>query len=156
MLDTPDALDVRVVCEDRDFLPVYATLSDFCMDVKARILQEGKEEVTIEPNDIAAVGTGIKVAIPCGYGMIVMPRSSTGVKLHCELENTVGVIDAGYRDEVKLVIRNKGTQPVTITNKQRIAQMAIIPRPFVNWNIVQDDVHFREGDRGGGFGSTGK
>lgn len=155
MEDTKDALNVRIVCPNKAYLPVYASLNDFCMDLKARILQEGKTSITIEPGDFAAVGTGIQVAIPVGYGMIVSPRSSTGVKLHCELENTIGIIDAGYRDEIKLVIRNKGDKPITIEDTQRICQMVIIERPIINWDIVEDDIYFREGDRCGGFGSTG-
>lgn len=153
--ENQNALDIDIVCPDRDYLPIFATLGDFCMDLKARILQDKTNSITIEPGDWVAVGTGIQVKVPLGWGMVIVPRSSTGVKLHCELENTVGIIDAGYRDEIKLIIRNKGNVPVTIENKQRICQMVLLQRPFVNWNIVKDDDYFRGGDRGGGFGSTG-
>lgn len=153
--ETKDALQIKIVCKDLKYLPVYATINDFCMDLKARMLQEDTKQITIEPGDYVAVGTGIQVAIPVGYGMICMPRSSTGIKLHCELENTLGIIDAGYRDEIKLVIRNKGTEAVTIEDGQRIAQMVVIERPVINWEIVEDNEKFRKGDRGGGFGSTG-
>ena len=88
--------------------------------------------------------------------MLIFPRSSTGFKLHCMLTNTTGIIDAGYRDEVKLAVTNFGTETVCLKDAQRIAQFMIIPRPYVNLNLVNDDNDFREGDRCGGVGSTGE
>jgi dUTP pyrophosphatase len=72
------------------------------------------------------------------------------------LANSTGVIDAGYRDEIKMAITNFGNEPVEITDGQRLAQFLVIHRPKLELNLVQDDDSFRQGDRGGGVGSTGK
>ena len=59
-----------------------------------------------EPNESRTFRTGVKVAIPEGYVMLVYPRSSTGFKLNCMLANTTGVIDSGYRDEIMIKLYN--------------------------------------------------
>lgn len=87
--------------------------------------------------------------------MLIFPRSSTGIKLNCMLANTTGVVDAGYRDEIKIAITNFGKETVCLKDAQRVAQFMIIPRPKINLNIVEDNDDFRNGDRGGGIGSTG-
>ena len=71
------------------------------------------------------------------------------------LSNTTGIIDSGYRDEIKLAITNFGNMAVEIVDGQRLAQFMIIPRPKVNLIQVEDNDDFRNGDRGGGIGSTG-
>jgi dUTP pyrophosphatase len=71
------------------------------------------------------------------------------------LANTTGVIDAGYRDEIKLALYNFGHETIELKDGQRIAQFVIIPRPKLNLINVKDDESFRKGDRGGGIGSSG-
>lgn len=157
-----------IVCPNPKYLPSYANDTDACMDLKVVIepttKEENIEEVTnnsekcffIRPQETAVFSTGIKVAVPKGYVMLILPRSSTGFKLHCMLSNTTGVIDAGYRDEVKLALTNYGKETVCIKDAQRVAQLFIIPRPNIILNQVEDDENFREGDRKGGIGSTGE
>ena len=87
--------------------------------------------------------------------MLVFPRSSTGIKLNCMLSNTTGVIDAGYRDEIHLAVTNFGKTTVCLKDAQRIAQFLVIERPKIKLIEVEDNEAFREGDRGGGIGSTG-
>ena len=72
------------------------------------------------------------------------------------LTNTTGVIDTGYRDEIKMALTNFGNQTLKLEDGQRIAQFMIIPRPKIELNLVKDDILFRNNDRGGGVGSTGK
>lgn len=88
--------------------------------------------------------------------MLVYPRSSTGIKMNCMLTNTTGVIDTGYRDEIKLAITNFGNKAVEVLDGQRLAQFVIIERPKINLCLTEDNKEFREGDRLGGIGSTGK
>ena len=88
--------------------------------------------------------------------MLIFPRSSTGFKLHCMLTNTTGIIDAGYRDEVKLSLLNFGEETICLNDAQRVAQFVVIPRPKIELELVQDDEQFRTGDRGGGIGSSGQ
>ena len=147
-------LDIKIVCEDEKYMPEYANDTDACMDLKVKVNSRLGQVIT--PNSTITIGTGIKVAIPEGYVMLVYPRSSTGFKLKCRLANTVGIIDAGYRDEIKLAIHNFGDYSVTLEDGQRVAQFMIIPRPKLNLVEVKDDENFRNGDRGGGIGSTGK
>lgn len=147
-------MELEIVCENDKYLPKYQNSSDACMDLKVRI-PEGTYK--IKPYTISDIlGTGIKVKIPDGYVMLIFPRSSTGMKLHCIISNTTGVIDSGYRDEVKIQLYNFGDTTVKLVDGQRVAQFMIIPRPYINLVKITDDVNFRDGDRGGGIGSTGK
>jgi dUTP pyrophosphatase len=155
-------MEIKIVCENEKYLPQYANDTDACMDLQICVpisdsikFSQGDNTIVIQPNEVRVIGTGIKVAIPEDYVMLLFPRSSTGIKLHCQLANTVGVIDAGYRDEVKLALHNFGEEPLTLVDGQRVAQFLVIPRPKLSCNVVPDDVEFRNGDRGGGIGSTG-
>lgn len=147
-------IQLNIVCEEEKYMPRYANPTDACMDLKIKIKEP--DCYFLRPNETFVFSTGIKVSIPEDYMMMIFPRSSTGFKLNCMLTNTTGIIDAGYRDEVKLAITNFGTETVCLKDAQRIAQFMIIPRPHVNLNLVCDDEDFRNGDRGGGVGSTGE
>lgn len=148
---------VDMVVRSPELTPQYATELDACLDIKVDLGEDVKPytSLAIPAGHTIAVSTGLQVKLPKDYVMLIFPRSSTGLKLHCMLANTVGVIDAGYRDEVKLLIHNYGERAVYLTHAQKVAQFMVIPRPKINLNLVQDDESFREGDRGGGFGSTG-
>lgn len=144
---------IKVVVKDERYLPSYANNTDACMDLKIKL-----DDCTCDyvmPNQTKTFGTGLQVAIPEDFVMLVFPRSSTGFKLNCMLANTTGVIDAGYRDEIKIALHNYGKEEVALVDGQRIAQFMIIPRPRLELECVQDDETFRYGDRGGGIGSTG-
>ena len=147
-------IQLNIVCEEEKYMPRYANPTDACMDLKIKIKEP--DCYFLRPNETFVFSTGIKVSIPEDYMMMIFPRSSTGFKLNCMLTNTTGIIDAGYRDEVKLAITNFGTETVCLKDAQRIAQFMVIPRPHVNLNLVCDDEDFRNGDRGGGVGSTGE
>lgn len=146
-------LNVKMVKEADKYAPTYANTTDACMDLKIKI-QEGK--YILKPQEIKTFGTGLQVSVPDNHVMLVFPRSSTGIKLHCMLSNTTGVIDNGFKDEIKMSLYNFGTEEIELTDAQRIAQFIIIPRPLINPIFVEDDEEFRKGDRGGGIGSTGK
>lgn len=147
-------IQLDIVCNEEKYMPRYANDTDACMDLKIKIQEP--DCYFLRPQETFVFSTGIKVKIPNDYMMLIFPRSSTGFKLHCMLTNTTGIIDAGYRDEVKLAVTNFGTETVCLKDAQRIAQFMIIPRPYVNLNLVNDDNDFREGDRCGGVGSTGE
>ena len=70
------------------------------------------------------------------------------------LANTTGIIDAGFRDEIKLAIHNFGKETVCLQDGQRVAQFIIIPRPKLELELVKDNDEFRQNDRGGGIGSS--
>lgn len=149
-------MDLRIVCSDPRYMPEYANDSDACMDLKVRVDKDYVLGGVIQPRDTKVFGTGIQVSIPKDHVMLIFPRSSTGIKLHCMLANTTGVIDTGYRDEIRMAVTNFGNRPVKVEDGQRLAQFMVIPRPKINLIQVQDDKEFRSNDRGGGIGSTGK
>lgn len=147
-------MKLDIVCNDEKYLPTYANDTDACMDLKVKI--EEKTYCFLEPSKTKVFGTGIQVSIPKDHVMLIYPRSSTGIKLHCMLTNTTGVIDTGYRDEIKMALTNFGNETIKLEDGQRVAQFMIIPRPKIELNLVKDDILFRNNDRGGGVGSTGK
>lgn len=148
-------MKLKIVCENEKYLPQYANDTDACMDLKVKIDPMSSGYI-LAPKESKVFSTGIQVAIPEGYVMLVFPRSSTGFRLNCMLGNTTGVIDTGYRDEIMLSLYNYGDKAVTLEDGQRIAQFMIIPRPTLELIQVEDNEEFRKGDRGGGIGSTGK
>lgn len=153
-LTSREEVVLDIVCEDEKYLPAYSNPTDACMDLKIKIQEP--HCYFLQPNQTEVFSTGIKVSIPTDYTMLIYPRSSTGFKLNCILTNTTGIVDAGYRDEVKLSITNFGKESVCLKDGQRIAQFMIVKRPYINLNPVCDDVDFRSGDRQGGIGSTGE
>ena len=148
-------MKLKIVCENEKYLPQYANDTDACMDLKVKI-EPMSSGYILAPKESKVFSTGIKVSVPEDHVMLIYPRSSTGIKLHCMLSNTTGVIDAGYRDEIKMAVTNFGEQNVEITDGQRLAQFMVIPRPKIELIQVNDDENFRQNDRGGGVGSTGK
>lgn len=87
-------------CHPDAKMPAYAHASDAGMDVYAL------EEITIQPGETKLVPLGIKVAIPLGYELQVRPKSGRCLKTKLRVANTPGTIDAGYRDEVGVIIEN--------------------------------------------------
>lgn len=173
-------MDVKVVVQDK-YKPQYANETDACMDIRAAIHNTQFEEWTdyncrimtadgkiaptvytstetstiIPPGETRIIGTGLQVAVPFGQEMKMHVRSSTGIKKNLALANGTGIIDAGYRDEVKMALHNFGKQCQIINDGDRICQFEIQPVQKLNLIQVEDDEEFRNGDRGGGIGSTG-
>lgn len=110
------------------------------------------EDVSIPMGATLAVGTGLAASIPEGFAMLLLPRSSTGIKFHLKLENTVGVIDSDYRGEIICVLKNEYPATQTFTKGTRLVQGILVPVP--QHTILEvDDLDSTE--RGaGGFGST--
>ena len=131
-------------------LPAYGTEHSAGLDLYCSNI----EDIVIKPNEVKSVPTGLKVEIPQGYFAAIYPRSSTGVKRHLMLANTVGIIDSDYRGEIKVFFYNYGKEEQVIKNNDRLAQMII--HPYEKVQIEKVDI-LSESDRGeGGFGSTGK
>ncbi len=130
-------------------LPVTAHAGDAGVDLYAR------QDVVIAPaGGRVLVPTGIAIAIPDGYVGLVVPRSGLAIKHGVTLVNTPGIIDSGYRDELKVVMIN--TDPTTsysVTRGDRIAQLIIQRTETVTWRIVDE---LDGNDRGGGFGHSGR
>jgi dUTP pyrophosphatase len=110
--------------------------------------------VTINPLGRAIVPTGLFIELPVGYEAQVRPRSGLAAKSGVTVLNTPGTIDADYRGEIKVILVNLSSEPFTINDGDRIAQMIIAKHEKANWNQVTE---LQETSRGaGGFGHTGK
>ena len=110
-------------------------------------------DVTLAPGEWAAVPTGLAVAIPPGYAGLVLPRSGHAARLGVGVVNGPGLVDPGYRGEVKVLLINHGGEEVQFRRGERIAQLMVAPAPPVEWVEVEDLAATDRG--GGGFGSTG-
>jgi dUTP pyrophosphatase len=133
---------------DTAIVPTYSHTTDACADIYA------DEDVVIAPGATHCVSTGLAFAIPDGFVIHVYARSGLSVKTPLRLANSVGIIDAGYRDELKVPCWNSGSEPLEIKKGMRIAQMDIMPSPGMDFYVV-DDVKSIGKDRNGGFGSSG-
>ncbi len=144
-------VDVRVVRLDPELpLPTYARVDDAGADLLARA------DVTLPPGGgRAAVPTGIAVALPSGFAGFVQPRSGLALRHGVTCLNTPGLIDAGYRDEINVLLVNTDPDtPYEVHRGDRIAQLVIQRVEQAAFRVVQ---HLPESDRGlGGFGSTGR
>jgi dUTP pyrophosphatase len=102
----------------------------------------------------ALVPTGIAIAIPPGFAGFVQPRSGLALRHGVSLVNTPGLVDAGYRDEIRvLMINHDPSEPFKVSRGERIAQLVIQRFETVEWHEVAD---LDDSERGlGGWGSTG-
>lgn len=158
-------------CSEDTKIPTYARVGDAGMDIYST------EEVILAPGEKKLIGTGIKVAIPEGYEIEVVPKSGIALRTGLKVSNSPGTIDSGYRDEIKVIVENSepsikdieytfddNRNPViksilhgksyTIEKGQKIAQIILKEVPMINFQEVKN-ISEISGDRGGGFGSTG-
>lgn len=110
--------------------------------------------VMVPPGERKVVGTGIAVVIPEGFVGLTTPRSGLAAQHGLSIVNTPGVIDSGYRGEIKLILVNHDpSASVRISRGDRVAQLLVVPVEVVE--IVEVD-ELPDSERGqGGFGSTG-
>lgn len=163
------------LCHPDAKIPTYANSSDAGMDIYAL------EDIEVLPGETKLVKTGLKVAIPAGYELQVRPKSGRALKTKLRVANTPGTIDSGYRDEIGVIIENieppikdisyhmdldENNKPIieiksivhgkpyTIEKGQKFAQLVLNQVPRAAFVEVKD-IKEIEGDRQGGFGSTG-
>lgn len=128
--------------------PAYAKKGDAGLDLRAT------EDVVILPGERALIGTGIALAIPEGYAGFVQPRSGLAVKHGMTIVNTPGLIDSGYRGEIRIIALNTDTtQAINIKRGDRIAQLVIQEVPAVQLVLVDELESSERSDTG--FGSSG-
>ena len=143
-------LHVPILRLDPDLpAPAYARPGDAGADLRAR------EAVTLAPGGgRALVPTGIALALPTGTAGFIQPRSGLALKHGVTCLNSPGLIDCGYRDELKVLLVNLDpTMPFEVRRGDRIAQLVIQRVEEASFTEVDD---LGESSRGtGGFGSTG-
>ncbi len=130
-------------------LPSYATRRSAGADLIAAV----DSPVVLEPGERRAIPTGLALEIPDGYEGQVRPRSGLALRHGLTVVNAPGTIDADYRGEVKVLLVNLGSEPVTITRGERIAQLVIAAVERAEFTEAGYLVPTARG--GGGFGSTG-
>ena len=160
-------------CHEDAKVPAYAHETDSGMDVYAL------EDITLAPGEQKIIPIGIKVALPAGYELQVRPKSGISAKTKLRVANTPGTIDAGYRDEIGVIIENveppirsiaidfaespndfipigaiEFGRSYTIGKGQKFAQLVLSEVPKAVLYEVESVGEIGE-DRGGGFGSTG-
>lgn len=112
--------------------------------------------LTLLPGERQLVPTGFRVALPDHHEGQVRPRSGLAVRHGLTLLNTPGTVDADYRGEIKLLMVNLGSEPVTIERGDRIAQMVVAPVAIAEAAEVPPSEELPATNRGaGGFGHTG-
>ena len=161
-------------CHEDAKEPAYAHASDSGMDVYAL------EDIALAPGETRIIPIGIKVALPAGYELQVRPKSGFSAKSKLRIANTPGTIDAGYRDEIGIIVENieppirsiitdfaqSPNDPIpvgaiefgryySIDKGQKFAQLVLSEVPKAVLYEVEKVGEIGE-DRGGGFGSTGK
>ena len=155
-------------CHEDAKMPTYAHLTDSGMDVYAL------EDITIAPGETKLIPTGLKVAIPSGYELQVRPKSGRCLKTKLRIANTPGTIDAGYRDEIGVIVDNiepfiKSAQmgeggilynvefgsSHTIGKGEKFAQLVLCEIPKAVFYQVEHVSDVANDGRNGGFGSSG-
>ena len=155
-------------CKTGAKMPAYAHMTDSGMDIFAL------EDITIAPGETKLVPTGLKVAIPAGYELQVRPKSGRCLKTKLRVANTPGTIDAGYRDEIGVIIDNiepfiKSAQmdeagrlynvefgsSYTIGKGEKFAQLVLCEVPKAAFYQVESVAAIENDGRAGGFGSSG-
>lgn len=159
------------LCHKDAKIPQYANISDSGMDVYAL------DDYTINPGEIKLIPTGIKLALPPGYEVQVRPKSGRALKTKLRIANTPGTIDAGYRDEIGIIVENIEAPINDITydfddngniviksilrgsahyigKGEKFAQLVLMEVPKAALYQVESVGEIGE-NRNGGFGSTG-
>jgi dUTP pyrophosphatase len=128
-------------------LPRHAYPGDAGLDLAAC------ERVVLEPGDRATVATGLAVAIPPGYAGYVQPRSGLAADHGITMVNAPGLVDSGYRGELRVVLLNTDRdRAFEIEPGMRIAQLVLLPVPPVELRVVDELPASDRGERG--FGSS--
>ena len=142
-------MKIRIVNKSKHELPQYATPLSAGLDLRANI----DSPIVLGPMERCLVPTGLFMALPAGYEAQVRPRSGLALKKGVTVLNSPGTIDADYRGEVCIILVNLSTEPFTIEDGERVAQMVIARHEQAEWEVT--DV-LDETERGeGGFGHSG-
>lgn len=139
-------IDIKKLHEDA-VIPTYGTEGAAGFDFYSI------DDYVVDPGKTVIVKTGLAVAVPVGYYLVVVPRSGVSAKTGIRIANSPGTVDADYRGEVGVIVTNTSNDTFTIDKGYRIAQGIILPYFQAQFNLVDE---LDETARGaGGFGHTG-
>lgn len=143
-------MKIQVINESHHPLPQYATVQSAGLDLRANL----DTSITLLPMERRLIPTGLRIALPQGYEAQVRPRSGLALNHGITLLNTPGTIDADYRGEIGIILVNLSTEPFTIADGDRIAQLVIARYEQAEWTEVSSLDVTERGE--GGFGHSGK
>ena len=146
-MKTKKVTKVPVLKQPNVKLPEYKTNGAAGCDVCANI----NMPLWIAPGDSLKVPTGLKVSIPEGFCIQILPRS--GLALRYGITCHLGLIDSDYRGEIEVILFNLGKERVQINRGERIAQLILQKVEKIEWSLV--DTLDETERKTGGFGSTG-
>jgi dUTP pyrophosphatase len=134
---------------ERAVVPERAYTGDAGLDLAA------SERVELAPGERALVGTGLAVAIPEGYAGFVQPRSGLAARHGLTVVNSPGLVDSGYRGELRVVLLNTDPrEPFVVEPGMRIAQLVVLPIPELELVEVDELPASERGVRGFGSSAT--
>lgn len=142
-------MKVKIINKSKHPLPKYQTEQSAGMDLYANI----SEPITLASLERKIIPTGLFISLPKGYEAQIRPRSGLAAKYGITCLNSPGTIDADYRGEIGIILANLSSDPFTVNDGERIAQMVIAKHETITWEEVSN---LDETERGeGGFGSSG-
>ena len=127
--------------------PEPARAGDAGFDLRTTI------DLSLAPGERVTAPTGLALAFPPGHACLVLPRSGLAARHGLGLVNAPGLIDPGYRGEVKVLLINHGNETVTLERGDRVAQLVFVGLPDVTWSEADTLPDSERGE--GGFGSSG-
>ncbi len=128
--------------------PARAHPGDAGLDVHAA------EGAALDPGERASIGTGIAIEVPPGHAGLVLPRSGLAARQGIALVNAPGLIDSGYRGELRVLLLNTGAERFEVEVGDRIAQLVVVPYAAADPVEVSELASSPRGT--GGFGSSGR
>uniref|UniRef100_A0AB33JBV1 Deoxyuridine 5'-triphosphate nucleotidohydrolase n=1 Tax=Prevotella sp. GTC17260 TaxID=3236796 RepID=A0AB33JBV1_9BACT len=142
-------MKIKVVNTGRQPLPQYATAQSAGLDLRANI----DAPIILKPLERRLIPTGLHIALPAGYEAQIRPRSGLALKHGLTVLNTPGTVDADYRGEIMVLLVNFSSEPFTVNDGERIAQMVIARHEQAEFELAEQ---LDETERGaGGYGHTG-
>ena len=144
------AIEIKIINQSSNPLPVYATTGSSGMDIRANL----EVPQTLQPFERLLIPTGLFIELPDGHEAQIRPRSGLAIKQGITCLNTPGTIDADYRGEIKVILINLSQQEQVIGHGDRIAQMVFQKVEKGNW-VETEQLEITQRNAGG-FGHTGK
>lgn len=142
-------MNINIQPVTEKYVPTKAHSDDAAYDLRAQLI----EPYELSPGETTMIPVGFKLGLPAGLKALVLPRSGLACKKGIEIPNAPGLIDAGYRGDVMVCLKNTSDESFMISDGDRIAQMTI--DHVVGTDLVTVE-SLDETDRGeGGFGSSG-
>ena len=114
------------------------------------------EDFTLEPGERRMVGTGVAIALPAGLAGLVTPRSGLAARHGITIVNAPGLVDPGYRGELRVTLLNTGAERYTAQAGDRIAQLLLVPFAAPEVQVVDELAEAPDGRGELGFGSSGR